>query len=96
MADVRLPGTLTPLFPGLPRRLEIEAATVLGAIDEIDAQWPGLRDRLVGEGPTLRPHIHAYVDGERAGLDTPLDARFAPRRDRRDQRRSARAFIPAG
>ena len=35
MADVRLPGTLTPLFPGLPRRLEIEAATVLGAIDEV-------------------------------------------------------------
>jgi molybdopterin synthase sulfur carrier subunit len=74
MADVRLPGTLTPLFPGLPRRLEIEAATVLGAIDELEARWPGLRDRLVGEGPTLRSHIHAYVDGERAGLDAPIDA----------------------
>ena len=74
MAQVRLPGTLTPLFPGLPRRLELEAATVLGAIDELDTQWPGLRDRLVGEGPTLRHHIHAYVDGERAGLDTPVAA----------------------
>ncbi|MGH3009284.1 MAG: MoaD/ThiS family protein [Gaiellaceae bacterium] len=72
MADVRLPGTLTPLFPGLPRRLEIEAATVLGAIDQLETQWPGLRDRLVGEGPTLRSHIHAYVDGERSGLDTPI------------------------
>ncbi len=72
MTDVRLPGTLTPLFPGLPRRLEIEAATVLGAIDAIDAQWPGLRDRLVAEGPSLRPHIHAYVDGERSGLETAL------------------------
>jgi len=74
MADVRLPGTLTPLFPGLPRRLEIEAATVLGAFDKLDAEWPGLRDRLVGEGPTLRSHIHAYVDGERSALDTPLTA----------------------
>ena len=74
MANVRLPGTLSPLFPGLPRRLEIEAATVLGAIDAIDAQWPGLRDRLVGEGPTLRPHIHTYVDGERSGLDAPIGA----------------------
>jgi molybdopterin synthase sulfur carrier subunit len=73
--DVRLPGTLTPLFPGLPRRLELEAATVLGAIDELEARWPGLRDRLVAEGPTLRSHIHAYVDGERAGLDTPVSAR---------------------
>lgn len=75
MADVRLPGTLSPLFPGLPRRLEIEAATVLGAIDELDAQWPGLRDRLVAEGPTLRPHIHTYVDGDRAGLDTAIEPR---------------------
>jgi sulfur-carrier protein len=75
MADVRLPGTLSPLFPGLPRRLEIDAATVLGAIDRIDEQWPGLRDRLVGEGPTLRSHIHAYVDGERSGLETPLESR---------------------
>lgn len=75
MSDVRLPRTLSPLFPGLPRRLEIEAATVLGAIDKLDEEWPGLRDRLVGEGPMLRPHIHAYVDGERAGLDTPLEPR---------------------
>ena len=74
MAELHLPGTLTPLFPGLPRRLEIEAATVLDAIDELELQWPGLRDRLVGEGPTLRPHIHTYVDGERSGLDAPLAA----------------------
>ncbi len=74
MADVRLPGTLSPLFPGLPRRLEIEAATVLGAIDELEGRWPGIRDRLVAEGPALRPHIHTYVDGERSGLDAPLAA----------------------
>lgn len=75
MADVRLPGTLTPLFPGLPRHLEIEAATVLDAFDQLEEQWPGLRDRLVSEGPTLRSHIHTYVDGERSGLDTPLESR---------------------
>jgi molybdopterin synthase sulfur carrier subunit len=70
VADVRLPGTLTPLFPGLPRHLEIDAPNVLGAIDELEHRWPGLRDRLVAEGPALRSHIHVYVDGERAGLDT--------------------------
>jgi hypothetical protein len=75
MADVRLPGTLTPLFPGLPRRLEVEAPTVLAAIESLERQWPGLRDRLVAEGPTLRSHIHAYVDGERAGVDTPVEER---------------------
>jgi molybdopterin converting factor small subunit len=72
VADVRLPGTLTPLFPGLPRRVEVEAATVLAAIDSLEMQWPGLRDRIVEEGPALRRHLHVYVDGERAGLDTPV------------------------
>ena len=72
MADVRLPGTLTPLFPGLPRRVEVEAATVLAAIDSLETRWPGLRDRIVEEGPAIRRHVHVYVDGERAGLDTPV------------------------
>jgi sulfur-carrier protein len=73
--DVHLPTTLTPLFAGLPRRLDVEAATVGDAIDELERRWPGLRDRLVAEGPALRPHIHVYVDRERAGLDAPLDPR---------------------
>jgi molybdopterin converting factor small subunit len=63
---------LTPLFPGLPRRVEVDAATVLAAIDSLETQWPGLRDRIVEEGPALRRHLHVYVDGERAGLDTPV------------------------
>ena len=62
MADLRLPGTLTPLFPGLTRHVEVDAASVLGAIDELERRWPGLRDRLVAEGPALRSHIHVYVD----------------------------------
>ena len=75
MADVRLPGTLTPLFPGLPRRVEADGATVLATIDALEARWPGLRDRIVQEGPALRRHLHVYVDGERAGLDTPVAER---------------------
>lgn len=75
MADVHLPGTLTPLFAGLPRRLEVEAATVGGAIAELERQWPGMFDRLCEPGPSLRMHIHVYVDKERAKLDTPLEPR---------------------
>jgi molybdopterin converting factor small subunit len=70
--QVRLPATLTPLFPGLPRRLELEAATVGEALDRLEERWPGIRDRLCEPGPVLRSHIHVYVDGERAGLDAPL------------------------
>ena len=72
MADVHLPMTLTPLFAGLPRRVELEAPTVDDPITELDARWPGLRDRLCEPGPELRRHIHVYVDRERAALDTPL------------------------
>jgi molybdopterin synthase sulfur carrier subunit len=72
MAELHLPGTLPPLFPGLSRRLEIDGATVGEAITQLDERWPGLRDRLCDAGPALRPHIHVYVDRERAGLDTAL------------------------
>jgi sulfur-carrier protein len=74
MADVHLPATLPPLFRDLPRQVEVEASTVEGAIAELDARWPGLRDRLCISGPALRPHINVYVDQERAGLDTALGA----------------------
>jgi molybdopterin synthase sulfur carrier subunit len=75
MADLHLPPTLPPLFPNLPRRLEIDAATVDDAIGELDSRWPGLRDRLCEPGPVLRRHINVYVDRKRAELDTPLDER---------------------
>jgi sulfur-carrier protein len=75
MADLRLPPTLTPLLHGLPRHVEVDAATVGQAIERLDERWPGLRDRLCEPGPVLRPHIHVYVDQERAALDTPIDGR---------------------
>jgi len=75
MAELHLPSTLPPLFPGLPRHLELEAATVADALDGLEERWPGLRDRLCEPGPALRRHIHVYVDRERADLATPLEAR---------------------
>ncbi len=74
MADLHLPATLPPLFRDLPRRLELDAATVAAAIDLLDERWPGVRDRLCEPGPALRPHINVYVDGERAGLDSAIGA----------------------
>ncbi|MBA2615560.1 MAG: MoaD/ThiS family protein [Actinobacteria bacterium] len=72
MADVHLPSTLRPLFPDLPRQLELEAGTVEEAIAQLDERWPGLKDRLCEPGPALRRHINVYVDRERAELDAPL------------------------
>ena len=75
MAELHLPSTLPSLFAGLPRRLDVEAATVDEVLDRLEQQWPGFRDRLCEPGPVLRQHIHVYVDRERAGLDTALAPR---------------------
>jgi molybdopterin converting factor small subunit len=75
VAELHLPSTLPPLFPGLPRRLEVHAGTVADAFAQLDERWPGLHDRLCEPGPALRPHIHVYVDRERADLVTELAAR---------------------
>ena len=75
MAELHLPATLLPLFPELPRQLDVDAATVAEAIDRLDEQWPGFRDRICERRTVLRPHINVYVDRARAELDTELEAR---------------------
>jgi sulfur-carrier protein len=73
MADLHLPTTLKPLFVDLPRRVAVDASTVVEAIEKLDQNWPGMRNRLCEPGPALRRHIHVYVDQQRATLDTPLE-----------------------
>jgi molybdopterin synthase sulfur carrier subunit len=67
---VRLPGVLVDLFPGSTRSLEISVSTVDEMIRELDARWPGMRDRLCDSTPAIRRHINIFIDGERARLDT--------------------------
>lgn len=73
MCDVHLPPTLTPLFPGLPRRVEVDAGDVTEMLERLEEQWPGLRDRLLATPREIRPHIHIYVDKERAQLGSALE-----------------------
>lgn len=74
MAEVRLPAALTTLFPGLPRRLDVVGGSVREVVAGLDAQAPGIRDRLVSGG-AIREHLKIFVDGELASLDTPLGPR---------------------
>ena len=73
MVDVYLPRSLLTLFPAAERRPKVDAATVAELIDRLDERWPGMRNRLCDAGPTIREHVNVFVDGERAGLDTPLE-----------------------
>jgi molybdopterin converting factor small subunit len=70
MATVLLPRSLLALFPGVDRRHELDGATVDQLLSALDAAAPGMRDRLVEEGPRLRRHINVFVDGRPADLMT--------------------------
>jgi sulfur-carrier protein len=69
---VWLPPVLVRLFPGSRQRVEVTASTVGEAIDALDAQWPGMRDRLCDSTPAIRRHLNVFVEAERATLATPL------------------------
>ncbi|HSL75856.1 MAG TPA: MoaD/ThiS family protein [Candidatus Limnocylindrales bacterium] len=70
MATVLLPRSLLALFPGVERRHALAGLTVDEVLSALDGAAPGMRDRLVEEGPRLRPHINVFVDGQPADLTT--------------------------
>lgn len=69
---VRLPALLVDLFPGAPREMQVEAASVKEMVDSLDRRWPGMGDRICDSRPAIRKHINVFVDGERVALETPL------------------------
>lgn len=69
---VLLPAALTNLFAGAERRVELPASTVGEVLEALNERWPGMRDRLCDSRPAIRRHINVFVDGERAGLETPV------------------------
>ena len=74
MAEIHLPKTLLPLFPGLEPVVEVAGATVADALGALDREHPGLQARLCEPGPRLRPHIRVFVGGAQAELTTPIGA----------------------
>ena len=71
-AVVHLPRSLVALFPGAERRMPASGATVLEVIRDLDTRVPGVANRVLDAGPSIRRHLNLFVNGERAGLDTPV------------------------
>ncbi|MEO8208859.1 MAG: MoaD/ThiS family protein [Chloroflexota bacterium] len=71
-ADVRLPRSLAALFPGNRRQIPASGSTLAEVIYDLDRTMPGIRDRLVTAGPSLRRHINVFVNGEQSDLATPV------------------------
>lgn len=70
---VVLPPVLVALFPGCVPRVEVAGDTVAELLDGLEARWPGIRDRICDSRPAIRRHINVFIEGERAGLHTPVE-----------------------
>lgn len=66
MPKVFIPTLLRNLTDGRSE-LDIEGATVRQIITNLEAQHPGVEDRLIEDG-RLRPNIAVAIDGEIAPL----------------------------
>jgi molybdopterin converting factor small subunit len=62
--QVLIPGPLQPFSAGQSRITLGAPQTVAGALAEIGALHPGIRDRVVDETGAVRPHINIFVGEE--------------------------------
>jgi molybdopterin synthase sulfur carrier subunit len=69
MAVVWIPALLQGLTGG-QEQVSVSGATISEIVDQLEAQFPGVRERLVEKGE-LRPHIAVAIDGDVSpeGLD---------------------------
>lgn len=76
MATVYVPTPLRRLTEG-QSRVDVEAATIRELVDQLEDQFPGVRDRLVEEeSGEIKRFINVFVNGEEIrslqGEDTEL------------------------
>ena len=60
---VRIPTPLRSLTKG-SAQVQASGATVLAVIDDLERQYPGLRDRLVDDDGGIRRFVNVYVNQE--------------------------------
>jgi len=72
---VRIPTTLRPLAAGRSE-VSVEGATVGEVLENLDAEHPGFRDRLLDEEGNLRKFVNLFVADDDVrfmdGLGTPV------------------------
>ena len=71
---VRIPTPLRRVTNGQDI-VSVEGSAITDVIASLDAQFPGIRERLCDEGGQLRNFVNVYVNGEDVrfldGLSTP-------------------------
>ena len=78
--EVRIPTILRSLT-GEQKAVTAEGATLSAVIDDLEANHPGIKDRLVeagpGDGVGLRRFVNVYVNDEDVRFIGGLDAEVA-------------------
>ena len=78
MAQFRIPGPLRRLSDG-QITVDVEATNLAGAIEALDARYPGFRDRLLDEKGELRQFVNVYLNDEDVRLGSGLEASVGER-----------------
>ena len=63
MAKIRIPMPLRKLT-NEKDIVETDAATLGDAVDAMEAEFPGIKDRIVGEDGEMRRFVNIYVNGD--------------------------------
>jgi molybdopterin converting factor small subunit len=76
--NIRVPGPLRRLTDGSPQ-VEVDGSTVAEALADLEARYPGFRERLYDDSGNLRQFINIYVNDTDirfgGGLETPVGER---------------------
>ena len=60
---VRIPTPLRRVTNGMDK-VEVQGSSLAQAIDDLEGQFPGVKERLLDESGELRHFINIYINGE--------------------------------
>ena len=63
MANIRIPMPLRKLTNEMDI-VTIDASTLSDAVERLEADYPGIKERLVGDDGEIRRFVNIYVNGE--------------------------------
>jgi molybdopterin synthase sulfur carrier subunit len=72
----RIPGPLRSLSGGEPT-VEVEAADLRSAIDQLDSRFPGFKGRLLDDNGEPRQFVNLFLNDEDVRLGGGLDSTLA-------------------
>ena len=86
MAQIRIPAPLRKLTND-QELVSSDASTLKDAIDGLEGQYPGMRERLCDESGQIRRFVNIYVNGE--------DVRFLDNVNTRLTEKDEVSIVPA-